>query len=289
MSLLPAIGPPPGGLTEHALWLTGIVEPVPYLLTMLVPAGADDDVEQQLTRVLPPVLGHGRYRRVAAALQQLPDGTARLALALQESFIELSPIARALPAGGRLILAGRALSPYGKPEVYVTAPDGKVSRLPLDGKGVAPGALRATFTCGARPGAYQIEVAAEDTLGDAVLANFPVHCGVASAGGDGRTARRRPACHRRARGGTRQAARRRGGARARAAAEEPGRRRAAAAERGHAPVRRGPRSLGGHARPPLLRPHLARHRLGDGSAGARRGGGGARAREPRTRLVGGGA
>lgn len=175
---LPSVGPPGGELAEQALALYGIIEPAPYLLTMLVPQGADDDVEQQLRRVLPPVLAHGRYRRLAVSTVPHGSGASRLALALQESFVELSPVPRALPVGDKAALTGRVLPPYGAPTLFVTAPDGKVARLEVAGKREPRGAFSATFRCGAAPGLWRVEVAAEDRFGDAVLANFPVRCGL---------------------------------------------------------------------------------------------------------------
>jgi len=176
---LPASGPPSGGLFEQALWLGGIVEPVPYLLTISVPAGAEADVEGKLGPVLAEVVARGRYRRVAAATAPLgPGGGQRVALALQETFVELAPVPRALPAHGRATLEGRVLPPYHAPSLFVTAPDGSVSRIGSAAAAADPTRVSGTFVCQARRGAYQIEVAAEDRFGDAVLANFPVHCGV---------------------------------------------------------------------------------------------------------------
>ena len=172
---LPKSGPPPVELSERALRLSGLVEPVPYLLAMVVPDGAEDDARRQAEKILPDMLRNGRYRRLAAATAPAGPGATRLVLCLLESFVQLAPIPRALPARGSAALDGKALPPYRDPTLFITAPDGKVERAPLTVRG---GDFHGTFRCGAQAGFYQIEIAAEDRFGDTVLANFPVACGV---------------------------------------------------------------------------------------------------------------
>ncbi|MEO5770003.1 MAG: CAP domain-containing protein, partial [Polyangia bacterium] len=63
-------------------------------------------------------------------------------------------------------------------EVIVTTPDGHARELPtsIDATGVS---FRAVVRCDQGRGRYQVEVTGIDALGTAVVANFPVFCGVA--------------------------------------------------------------------------------------------------------------
>jgi uncharacterized protein YkwD len=80
-----------------------------------------------------------------------------------------------LPPNGRAEIAVRIAAGLTKPEVVITAPSGSVSEQtpPL-----ARGTVRGELRCAAN-GRYQVEVVASGTTGSAVLANFPVYCGVA--------------------------------------------------------------------------------------------------------------
>jgi hypothetical protein len=63
--------------------------------------------------------------------------------------------------------------PFRRPAGFVQTPDGATGPLYVDG-----GALRASIDCTKGPGRYQIEVTGQDRYGVAVLANFPVWCGL---------------------------------------------------------------------------------------------------------------
>jgi uncharacterized protein YkwD len=98
-------------------------------------------------------------------------------VALQESALTLEPVPRALVNGGPTPLRGRLEAGFQRPEVLVTAPDGKVTRLESGGDAIK---FAATFHCGPQKGRYQVEIAADDRFGSAVVANFPIYCGVAA-------------------------------------------------------------------------------------------------------------
>src|SRR5207248_11161462 len=141
------------------------------------PDGTIDDgpLLDELRAQLPRVLKSGSYRRLGVAAETVGDKT-NVVVALQESFIELEPVPRALPAGGGVMLKGRIRAPYGKPEVLVTAPDGKVTPL-----FTAARADVMKFTASLRclaVGRHQVEITGDDKYGPAVLANFPVECGL---------------------------------------------------------------------------------------------------------------
>jgi len=172
----PPDGRPSNEVVQAALWLNGILEPPPHLIlaSMTTGPGGEEAMLAELRTQLPRALSQGRYRRVGVASRPLKDETLVI-VALQESGLELDPVARALPANGGTSLRGRLLSPFERPEAMVTGPEGQVTRLQLGGDATR---FSGSFRCGPRPGRYQIEVNGFDRFGATVLANFPVYCGV---------------------------------------------------------------------------------------------------------------
>jgi uncharacterized protein YkwD len=173
---MPADGRPPNEMVQAALWLHGVVEPPPHLIVVTMGRDAEAEMLEELRGQLPRALGQGRYRRVAAAIRSEGDEI-RVIVALQESALDLEPVPRALPSGGPTPLRGRLRAPFQRPEAFVTAPDGQVTRLPLDGEATR---FSGTFRCGPDKGRYQVELNGDDRYGATVLANFPVYCGVAA-------------------------------------------------------------------------------------------------------------
>jgi uncharacterized protein YkwD len=173
--LMPENAAPSNELVEGALWLHGIVEPPPHLLVAAMdPRSKGDELLRQLAADLPSVLAQGRYSRLGVAL--VPAGSdVRVLVALQESYLQLDPMPRALPDGGPMPLRGQLGPAFERPEALVTAPDGSVTRMALNGDAHR---FNGAFHCGPRKGRYQIEVVGEDRFGATVLANFPVWCGV---------------------------------------------------------------------------------------------------------------
>ena len=184
-------------------------------------------------------------------------------MALQESFVDLEPIARAQPLGGSVLVRGRLHEGFERPEAFVTAPDGTVlSRVLVGGDPVRFGG---TFRCGPQKGRYQIEVTGEDRFGATVVANFPVWCGVAAPMTAAAAAPARAA---------------KDEAFSTAPAAEQAVWKLLNADRAHAGLPPlawdaqladgGARPLRRHAGARLLRAHLADHRLGGRSRDARR-------------------
>jgi uncharacterized protein YkwD len=171
---LPDRGPPANELVQGALWVHGIVEPPPQLVLTSMDRGGENELLKQLSRDLPGVLAQGRFTRVGVGLHDV-GGDTHVVVALQESFVALEPIEREQPLGGKIALRGRLHSGFIQPEAFVTAPDGKVSRVAL---GLDPERFDASFRCGPDKGRFQIEVTGEDRFGATVVANFPVWCGV---------------------------------------------------------------------------------------------------------------
>lgn len=166
--------PPPAEIVEEALRLHGLIEPPPHLIMGAVSVANDNAGLDEVRAQLGPALRQGRYRRVAAATAPLGRDMALLLVALQESFVEVDPVPRGLPLGGSAVLHGRLLPPYIRPKAMATEPGGRVARMTLGGDASR---FEATLHCAAK-GVYQVELIGEDRLGDAVLANFPVYCGV---------------------------------------------------------------------------------------------------------------
>lgn len=169
--------PPANELVQGALWVHGIVEPPPHLILATMGRGGDDELLRELGADLPAVLSEGRYTRIGVGLWPV-GGETRVLVALEESFVELDPIARAQPLGGNVLVRGRLRDGFQRPEAFVTAPDGTVSsRIAIGGDPVRFGG---SFRCAPQKGRYQVEVTGEDRFGATVVANFPVWCGVAA-------------------------------------------------------------------------------------------------------------
>ena len=168
---------PPNELVQGALWVHGIVEPPPQLILTAMGPGGEDELMRAIGNDLPKVLAEGRFARVGVGVQAR-GGETRVLVALQESFVDLDPIARAQPLGGNVLVRGRLHEGFERPEAFVTAPDGTVlNRVLVGGDPVRFGG---TFRCGPQKGRYQIEVTGEDRFGATVVANFPIWCGAAA-------------------------------------------------------------------------------------------------------------
>ncbi len=181
-ALLPLLpddgGPPDNALVEEALRLQGVVEPSPHLVIAGAAEGGEESLFDELSARLPAVLKQGRYRRMGVGVAPDPSpGRLRILLAFQESFVELQPVPRQIPAGGAAVLEGQLVAPYQSPSVLVTHPDGAVTRAAVEVDGAR---FRAAARCGAAPGRYQVEINAIDRFGPSVLANFPIYCGVSA-------------------------------------------------------------------------------------------------------------
>ena len=167
---------PPSEVVRFLSSHYGIIEADPILHTFRGPA----DEEAYLKRFrleVPAMFRRGRWNRLGV-------GTARqgaemvTVVAMWEQLLELRPLPREVPSGGRAPLRGRFLRPYDNPQVVITMPSGDVRRLPMVLRSLD---FEADLRCNFGDGRYQTEMLASDASGPLVLANFPIFCGVNAA------------------------------------------------------------------------------------------------------------
>jgi uncharacterized protein YkwD len=151
----------------------GLVEPSPHLFMTRGNAAAADQMVQHAHEQATALLGAGPVGRVGVGIARHGDEVSVVA-AFQDTPLQLlAPIPRQLPHGSGTTIRAQVARRYRGPQVVVTTPDGQVHE--------APPALRDTVAADMRCGAdgrYQVEVVADGAAGPAVLANFPVFCGV---------------------------------------------------------------------------------------------------------------
>jgi uncharacterized protein YkwD len=160
---------------EFALAHHGIIEPSPHLV--VVRASGDDPqaVANELAQRLPPLMASNRFVRLGVGSAPAGDGAQTIVIALQESGIETTPIARRADLGSDVSLRGKVLHPFGPPHVYVTDAGGKVTDVPLTRDG--QDGFRLQLRCSTE-GRIKVEITADDDAGSpSVLANFPIWCG----------------------------------------------------------------------------------------------------------------
>ncbi|HEY2730702.1 MAG TPA: CAP domain-containing protein [Polyangia bacterium] len=151
----------------------GIAEPSPHLLLSRATAGADREVREQAGKEIAIVYKTDPVTRVGIGIDRA-GGLMYVVVGLQESHLELEPVPRHLARGGSAPIGGKLVGRYREARVVVTSPDGKVAeQAPSSRAGHVEGKLACLAD-----GKYQVEVTAEDKAGTAVLANFPVYCGV---------------------------------------------------------------------------------------------------------------
>ena len=155
----------------------GLVEPSPHILLSSAPAQGAAEIAARARTELEEMMRAADIGRVGIGVDRSGD-MIHIALGLQETRVKLlKTIPRRLAPKGHAPIAARIVSGLTTPMVAITAPDGTVREQtpPLD-KGV----IQAELQCAA-DGRYQVEIVATGATGAAVLANFPVFCGVPPA------------------------------------------------------------------------------------------------------------
>lgn len=153
----------------------GIVEPEPNLLFARGGPRSERDMVELVRPQVTAILREDPRVRLGIGVHRT-SGELEVVLAFQEQNLELRPLPRALAPGLVAHIEGRLLEGYRMPRVIVTATDGTVSELRVRGTHAH---FEASLGCRRdRPGAIQLEIAADSARGPAVLGNFPIYCGV---------------------------------------------------------------------------------------------------------------
>jgi uncharacterized protein YkwD len=161
-------------VVEFLLAHYGLVEPSPHILLSSVPARGAAELSARARGEIAEMMREADIDRVGIGVDRTAD-TIYIALALQERRVTLlEAVPRRLPSRGHAPIAGRIARGLTHPEIVITAPDGSVREQtpPLH-----DGVVRGDLQCAA-DGRYQVEFVASGATGSAVLANFPVYCGV---------------------------------------------------------------------------------------------------------------
>jgi uncharacterized protein YkwD len=172
----------------EALWMMGVVEPLPYLLVLSFAPGDEEATLGQVRAQLAPLVAEGRYRRVAAYVSMAAPKQLQALVAVQESFVALDPVPRQLRINASAIVSGRVLGNYRQPEIFINPPGrpasagsagsggAQVHEAPVTRQGMR---FAGPIRCDTQ-GRYQIEIVAQGAFGPTVLANFPLFCEVAA-------------------------------------------------------------------------------------------------------------
>jgi uncharacterized protein YkwD len=152
----------------------GIVEPEPYLVMVRGSPQGQVSILDDLRKQIPGVFKMGDWRRLGVGIKRGTDELI-VVLTLQPQNLELRGLPRRLPSRGTVTLVGRLLGRFVDPAVLVGLPRGGVRKLALSAR---KGRFELTFACDSGDGIYQLEIEGDDGHGPAVLANFPLYCGV---------------------------------------------------------------------------------------------------------------
>jgi uncharacterized protein YkwD len=152
----------------------GLIEPSPHLFMTRGNDAAADQMVQHAHEQAAALLGSGPVGRMGVGVVRQGDQVSVVA-GFQETPVELlAAIPRRLPHGRSASIRARVDRRYRAPQVVVTTPDGQVHEAaPALGPEV-----QVDLRCGA-DGRYQVEIVGDGGAGPAVLANFPVFCGIA--------------------------------------------------------------------------------------------------------------
>jgi len=160
---------------EFALQRNGIIESEVRLLFGAGDVASPAGFVAELRPKLAGLLRDGPITRFGVGIvQRGPGDTAAVVFGLQGSAISTTPIPRSVPARGEVAIDAVIDARFHDPEVIVTREDGVTRALAVADR---PGGFAVRLSCGERAGRRQIEIAASDSAGVTVLANFPVWCG----------------------------------------------------------------------------------------------------------------
>ena len=152
----------------------GLVEPEPYMVMVRSSPQGDVSLLADLRKQVPGVFKMGDWRRLGVGVKRGADELI-VVLTLQPQNLELRGLPRRLPSRGTVTMVGRLLGRFVQPQVLVAVPRGGVRNLAMSAR---KGRFELTFACDSGDGVYQFEIEGDDGHGPAVLANFPLYCGV---------------------------------------------------------------------------------------------------------------
>jgi uncharacterized protein YkwD len=159
-------------LIEFALHHRGVVEPTPRLFSISSNRSDDRALAQVVADAVTDLMGGREFQRIGIGVVERADHRA-VVVALQESYLEISPVPRQVAAGARVQLRGRLKKPFADPEVLVMG-SGAVEEVEVRRTGQAR--FTAAIGCGADP-VVRVEISGTSNTGSSVLANFPIYCG----------------------------------------------------------------------------------------------------------------
>jgi uncharacterized protein YkwD len=156
----------------------GIVEPSPQIMLAGTTAGGEQQIVENAHVQLAELLRSGPLGRLGVGVERI-GAEIRVAIGVQPTHVELTTsVPRRLPRGGHCAIAARIGAGFESAALVVTGPDGRVREEPPS---QVAGRLGGQLRCVA-DGRHQVEIAAFGPAGPAVLANFPVYCGVEPPG-----------------------------------------------------------------------------------------------------------
>lgn len=174
---------PRDGVLAFASQYFGLPVPARRFSTAVIPT---DDTGVVAEKLLEPVgnfaltassprYGLAYVRRGTVGLRNVGGGAVtRVVLLLQDVPYTLDPLPRRLAPGEKAVLSGKVLGDYRNPKLTLSDVMGKVSS-----PAATPGdSFRAEVACGDRAGRIQVEIAAERGGSPALVARFPVACGL---------------------------------------------------------------------------------------------------------------
>ena len=153
----------------------GIVEPEPHMVMVRGSPQGEASLLAELRKQIPGFFKMGEWRRMGVGVKRGKDEVL-VVVTLQPQDLELAVLPRRLESRGTVTVVGRLLGRFSKPTILWGTPTEGVRQLALLAR---KGRFETTVACDAGDGAYQLEIEGDDGHGPAVLANFPIYCGLA--------------------------------------------------------------------------------------------------------------
>jgi uncharacterized protein YkwD len=117
------------------------------------------------------VYGGARSKQSAGSEQSVAT---RFVLVMYDDVVALDPVPRKLATGAQATVSGTLAGDYVNPSVYISDSAGKLE-TPRTEKGKA---FKADLKCEGKPGNMLVEIHAEQSGAQSIVASFPVACGI---------------------------------------------------------------------------------------------------------------